>query len=269
MYTRYLHRKRGARYLCSPSPPLERTHLGGVVNSASEGGRRTDISAFFPRSLESHFNARIDAWNAPSCPFFPFFLPSPSPRLENPWDDHHPPSFHQETLFLGKRKIRKGVDLSSPRDLLSSPSRERIRKKRDTTTLISSIRRVIVMQRVRQGPLTVTRDISISFDSMPRLSLRRHRRSEIVKRWELARGGVVARFTASLRKAVTRDSLNKAKNTGRADKPCRFTNIARPLTTVANHLLLREREGRRFPPSVSKRGREEVRLQPRIRKAGI
>ena len=107
------------------------------------------------------------------------------------------------------------------------------------------------MQRVRQGPLTVTRDISISFDSMPRLSLRRHRRSEIVKRWELARGGVVVRFTASLRKAVTRDSLNKAKNTGRADKPCRFTNIARPLTTVANHLLLREREGRRFPPSVS------------------
>lgn len=79
----------------------------------------------------------------------------------------------------------------------------------------------------------------------------------------------MARFTASLRKTVTRDSLNKAKNTGRADKPCRFTNIARSLTTVANHLLLREREGRRFPPSVSKRGREEVRLQPRIRKAGI
>lgn len=116
MYTRYLHRKRGARYLCSPSPPLERTHLGGVVNSASEGGRRTDISAFCPRSLESHFNARIDAWNAPSCPFFPFFLPSPSPRLE-------PLGRSPPTLLPPRNSLpRKKKDTKRCRSLLAQRS---------------------------------------------------------------------------------------------------------------------------------------------------
>lgn len=109
MYTRYLHRKRGA-YLCSPlsDVPNERISEGEGLNSASEGGRHTHISAFCPRSLESHFNAGIDAWNAHPIlfpPSLPSFLPGITTLLPS-------------GRFLRRKTRKVSISVSSARDLL-------------------------------------------------------------------------------------------------------------------------------------------------------
>lgn len=170
--------------------PNERiSEVEGAVNSASEGGRHTDISAFCPRSLESHFNARIDAWNA-HLSLLPSSLPSLFPRLEPL--GRSPPSFHQEGSLLREGRY-EGVDLSA-REIFFA---ERKNSARNDTTLISSIPRHRDTRKVRHGPLTLTRlGISPYLPTRYLVQASRHRRSEIVKRWRDTnwRGWLVSRL---------------------------------------------------------------------------
>lgn len=191
--------------------PNERiSEVEGAVNSASEGGRHTDISAFCPRSLESHFNARIDAWNA-HLSLLPSSLPSLFPRLEPL--GRSPPSFHQESSLLREGRY-EGVDLSA-REIFFA---ERKNSGRNDTTLISSIPRHRDTRKVRHGPLTLTR-LGISPYLPTRSSLET---SSIGDRKTLAGHELegLARFTASLRRRYEgevkdSESLNEV-NTGRA-----------------------------------------------------